>query len=220
MNFNTIAEGWSIACFEVLLYRWERCRVIAETEKEREIVARMEERLYQEGWREKIVIQKNKEGYFISELLHGRFQVAASYVPSGSFYIIDHALHDHVIRERGPGSYARRFPTKEAAYDHINLILEDPVAASKTPRPASKSVQPPPEPKEPKALRSRISQPLNPKTKKPSISGRMQELLLAGGKTDDEIFAVVEKELGCTEKQRSYVQWNRKQLIKEGKLSS
>ena len=53
---------------------------------------------------------------------------------------------------------------------------------------------------------------------KPSAAGRFRELILAGGKSDDEIFAAVKAEFNLDDNRRSYVDWYRKDLKKQGKL--
>lgn len=59
--------------------------------------------------------------------------------------------------------------------------------------------------------------PKEPKPARPSVSARFCELIMEGKKTDDEIFAAVQKEFGLSDEKRSYVSWNRNNLIKKGK---
>lgn len=56
-----------------------------------------------------------------------------------------------------------------------------------------------------------------PKVARPSVSSRFCELIMEGKKTDDEIFAIVKKEFGLSDDKRSYVSWNRNNLLKKGK---
>ena len=56
-----------------------------------------------------------------------------------------------------------------------------------------------------------------PGAKKLSASSRFQELIMEGELTDDAIFAKVQAEFGLSDDKRSYVQWYRKHLTKEGK---
>jgi hypothetical protein len=79
--------------------------------------------------------------------------------------------------------------------------------------PPPKAVKPEKPTKEPKA-----AAPKEPKEKKPSAASRFQELILKPeGRTDDEIFAAVQKEFGLPDEKRSYVSWYRNYLKKQGK---
>lgn len=51
----------------------------------------------------------------------------------------------------------------------------------------------------------------------PTAASRFQELIMEGKKTDDQIFAVVQKEFGLDDSKRSYVKWYRNYLTKQGK---
>lgn len=51
----------------------------------------------------------------------------------------------------------------------------------------------------------------------PSAAARFQELIMEGKKTDDQIFAAVQKEFGLDDSKRSYVKWYRNYLTKQGK---
>lgn len=51
----------------------------------------------------------------------------------------------------------------------------------------------------------------------PTAAKRFQELIMEGKKTDDQIFAVVQKEFGLDDSKRSYVKWYRNYLTKQGK---
>lgn len=57
-----------------------------------------------------------------------------------------------------------------------------------------------------------------PIEKRVTIRGRLEELIVAGKLTDDEIFATIQKELGVGEDKRGYVGINRARLIKLGRL--
>lgn len=51
----------------------------------------------------------------------------------------------------------------------------------------------------------------------PTASGRFQELIMEGKKTDSEIFAIVQKEFNLSDDKRGYVKWYRNHLAKTGK---
>lgn len=50
----------------------------------------------------------------------------------------------------------------------------------------------------------------------PSAASRFRELIMEGKKTDDQIFAIVQKEFGLDDNKRSYVKWYRNDLAKKG----
>lgn len=56
-----------------------------------------------------------------------------------------------------------------------------------------------------------------PKERKPSAASRFCDLIMEGKKTDDQIFAIVQKEFGLDDGKRSYVGWYRNKLRKDGK---
>lgn len=49
-----------------------------------------------------------------------------------------------------------------------------------------------------------------------SAASMFKELIMAGAKTDDQIFAAVQKKFGLDDKKRSYVSWYRNDLTKKG----
>lgn len=51
----------------------------------------------------------------------------------------------------------------------------------------------------------------------PTAASRFQDLIMEGKKTDDQIFATVQKEFGLDDGKRSYVKWYRNYLTKQGK---
>ena len=51
----------------------------------------------------------------------------------------------------------------------------------------------------------------------PTAASRFQDLIMEGKKTDDQIFATVQKEFGLDDSKRSYVKWYRNYLTKQGK---
>ena len=55
------------------------------------------------------------------------------------------------------------------------------------------------------------------KEKGVSAAQRFQELIMEGKKTDDQIFAIVQKEFGLDDNKRGYVKWYRNHLAKQGK---
>lgn len=52
--------------------------------------------------------------------------------------------------------------------------------------------------------------------KKPSAANMFKELIMEGKKTDDQIFAAVQKAFGLDDNKRSYVKWYRNDLTKKG----
>lgn len=58
--------------------------------------------------------------------------------------------------------------------------------------------------------------PAEKKERGPTAAKRFQELIMEGKKTDDQIFAVVQKEFGLDDNKRSYVKWYRNYLTKQG----
>jgi len=64
----------------------------------------------------------------------------------------------------------------------------------------------------------KITAPATPKEKKPrvSVSGRIRELILEGKLSDDKIFAKVQSEFNLDDKKRSYIAWNRSDLVRKG----
>lgn len=59
--------------------------------------------------------------------------------------------------------------------------------------------------------------PAAPKEKKPTASAMFCDLIMAGGKTDDQIFKEVQKKFQLSDDKRSYVKWYRNKLTKDGK---
>lgn len=55
-----------------------------------------------------------------------------------------------------------------------------------------------------------------PTEKKPSAASMFKDLIMEGKKTDDEIFAAVQKEFDLPANKRSYVNWYRNDLTKKG----
>lgn len=54
------------------------------------------------------------------------------------------------------------------------------------------------------------------KERGPSAASMFKELIMAGGKTDDQIFAAVQKKFSLDDNKRSYVAWYRNDLTKKG----
>jgi len=52
--------------------------------------------------------------------------------------------------------------------------------------------------------------------KKPSAAQMFKDLIMEGKKTDDQIFATVQKEFGLDDSKRGYVKWYRNDLTKKG----
>ena len=89
-----------------------------------------------------------------------------------------------------------------------------------TKAPAVKSAA---EPKAPAAKAAKVDKPAaktdakaDTGAAKPSASARFKELIMAGNKTDDEIFALVKTEFSLSDDKRGYVKWYRNDMAKKG----
>ena len=74
--------------------------------------------------------------------------------------------------------------------------------------------------KQTRAAKPKVAKPKAPKdpaVKRVSASSRFVELIMAGELTDDEIFATVQEEFHLDDAKRSYVNWYRNKLKKDGK---
>lgn len=88
----------------------------------------------------------------------------------------------------------------------------NPVEALKTPRPKTTKPKSAPRPKagfDPAKLKG-------PDGRYKSVSAAFKGLILEGKLSDDKIFETVQKQFGLDASKRSYVQWNRNWLKKEG----
>lgn len=124
-TFADYAQAWIFCGYRILLYKWERAVVLAETEADLVTLGRMGVKLREEMTREMIkdwkmldadaiVLQTNVNDRYTGAMIDGRFQVMGSFI-GGSYYIADHARDDLLVRVAGPGSDVKRFPTIEAA---------------------------------------------------------------------------------------------------------
>lgn len=101
---------------------------------------------------------------------------------------------------------ARGGATKPAAKSAAKPVAKK-AAATKTPTKATVEKKP----------TARQQGAAAKKEKGVSAAQRFQELIMEGKKTDDQIFAAVQKEFGLDDNKRSYVKWYRNHLIKNGK---
>ena len=238
VTFDEIAEGWVFSTLRLLRHRWERCRVLADTEARRKLCDRMLDRYYEVlterrheleegGMGERtaeLVLQKNQKGRYAGPLIYGHFQVMESLSPPDTYYLVDHSLPDLLVRERGPGSEVRRFSTideaKELAAQRSQLPVEETGQPKKgytiMAKPAVKKTVflTPVEKAKPAA---KVAAPKAATERKPSASVRFRELIMEGKLTDDAIFAAVQKEFNLSDDKRSYVAWYRNDLTKQGK---
>lgn len=115
MNFIDFTESWVFCGYRILLWKWERAVVVAQTEAQLKLLDRMSVKLKEEMAKEmpSVVRQINDDRY-AGELIDGRFQVMGSWI-GGTYYIADHARDDLLVRAAGPGSDTKRFPSVESA---------------------------------------------------------------------------------------------------------
>lgn len=142
LTFEAMSEYWMFCTPALLLYRYERSRAIARTDDERRTVTLMLERYLEEakavrrrqsvegdeaGARETDrVIQRGHADRYAGPLIHDRFQVLESLTPTGTFYLVDHALPDLLVREGGPASSTRRFTSIGEAEKEANRLADRP----------------------------------------------------------------------------------------------
>jgi hypothetical protein len=141
-TFEDFAEYWMFCTPALLLYRYERCVAIARTNEDRKIVAAMLDRYLEEvrmrrgqqlvekdtaGVKETdLVLQRGTAGRYAGPTRHDRFQVMESLTPVGTYYVVDHSISDLLLRENGPASNVRRFPTRKAAEEETDRLAERP----------------------------------------------------------------------------------------------
>lgn len=90
-------------------------------------------------------------------------------------------------------------------------------APVKTAKKASKKTAAPKAEKPAKAPKAAKGEAKERKPRGPTAAQKFQELIMEGKKTDDQIFAAVQKEFGLDDSKRSYVKWYRNYLTKQGK---
>jgi hypothetical protein len=143
LTFSEMADFWTFCTPALLLHRYERCRAIARSPEEFRIIEGMLTRYIEEAagvariakteGDEKtakemlLVIQRGDARCYSGPIRHGRFQVMESLTPVGTFYVVDHSIPDLLLRENGPGSAVRRYPTREAAEEETDRRAEVPV---------------------------------------------------------------------------------------------
>lgn len=142
LTFAEMADYWMFCVPRLLQGRYERCHPIARSPAEFDIVGRMlaqyvEEakevarRAKMEGDEKtakemELVIQRGDGKRYSGPIRHNRFQVMGSLTPVDTFYIVDHAIPDLLLREAGPGSAVRRFDTREAAEKETDRLADRP----------------------------------------------------------------------------------------------
>ena len=235
-TFEQIADGWVFCTLRLLKYRWERCRALARTDAQRTAAAKMlakyledKEAVMREVIREggdvkpyQLVLQRGHVGRYEGPLLHGRFQVMESLAPAGTYYLVDHMLEDLILRVSGPASDVLRFPTREAAEAAALRLLETTPAVDTAGGPSTRRRAPVGAPKEIIKMARQAKQAAAPAPapettgKRRTVASAFQELIRAGGISDDEIFARVQKEFGLPDSRRTYVPWYRNYLEKKG----
>lgn len=149
-SFADTAEGWIFCGYAILLYKWERCRVLINQGDPNEVskLARIEVKLFDEMvfdmsrdnryksnalTKEAFdVVKQTGGGHYAGPLLHGRFQVMESFV-KGSYYLADHKRDDLLHRVAGLASDTMRFQTIEAAETYAKNMftgIENPVIST------------------------------------------------------------------------------------------
>jgi hypothetical protein len=140
-KFSEFAGGWMFCGPPLLQGRIERLMALAESEAEKDLVARMVSHFWKDYQDDRVKLaQRDGESPVLAKLdaqiqtadqprylgprFHGRFQIAESVVPAGTYYIVDHGLLDLLVREDGPASAIARFPTIHAAEDRVRAIIE------------------------------------------------------------------------------------------------
>ena len=231
--FWALTNGW-ILCSQSILLRRIQIALTHVSSKEKYEEAMKMIGVYNERCDMAGVQLKSVSDYWRSEKIHDRFQILQSTLP-GHFIVSDDCLpYDNCVvrnRSRNGGGDIRHFTSVDEAKEWVEEQYEkDSAKPNKKARPPeveTRSEEPKAKPtakkpEETKPTRDKTSGgtgPAQPKKKRRPISGMMQELLLEGKLSDGEIWQTVKKELGLEgDKQKSYVAWNRKELIKQGKL--
>lgn len=124
-TFADYAEAWVFCGYRILSYKWERAVVLARAPAEIKTLDRMADKLREEMINEMLkegrrmaevdaIVKQTNDIRYAGEVIDGRFQVMESWI-SGSYYLVDHARDDLLVRIAGPGSDTKRFPTIDAA---------------------------------------------------------------------------------------------------------
>lgn len=126
LTFTEIVDSWVFCGSRLLLYKWERARILAKGDKHlvtlREIEEKLAEELAKDERRDNIrpVEQRNFNGLYVSPLIAGRFQVLQSFTPWGTYYVCDHNIPDMLVRDGGPAGPTKRFFDRESAENWIS----------------------------------------------------------------------------------------------------
>lgn len=126
LTFAEIVDSWVFCGSRLLLYKWERARILAEGDKRLVTLRKIEEKLAQELAKDerrdniRPTVQRNFEGLYVSPLIAGRFQVLQSFTPWGTYYVCDHTIPDMLVREGGPAGPTKRFFDRESAENWIS----------------------------------------------------------------------------------------------------
>lgn len=123
--------------------------------------------------------------------------------------------HNQICQDWGVGKILKKFETKAQGVARILTVIE---AANEAHRAELAKVQPIAEDPatKPKAPRAKSSEP---RAKRPSVSGRCQELILSG-QDNASVWATVKAEFGLDESKKHYPGWNRAMLVRTGKLKA
>lgn len=132
-TFDDMKEGWVFCGQRILRIKWERCRVLAKTDAQKLVVRRMYDKYLEEAALVRkelihegrsteqfdLVLQKNHPDHYSGPLLHGRWQVMESLMPTGTYYVADHVLPDLLVKAQGSMTETRRFNNLKAAHDYV-----------------------------------------------------------------------------------------------------
>ena len=155
--------------------------------------------------------QRASGGKYEGPYLFERYRVLGS-VLRGYFFVADCIKAEAV---RGRDGLVQHWGSIEEAENEIARLSNEPplhdLTAAKAAPKGSMAAKPAAAAKEPKA-------PTASKEPKATAAGLFRELILAGKLTDDQIFAQVQQAFGLPDSRRSYVDWYRKDLVKQGKL--
>lgn len=224
MTFAELVEGWVFCGSRLLRVRYERARAAASSDADQTVLGKILDMyvdrlnahrgtLVAEGKDttnvDTVLQRATSKDYYMSELLGGRFQVAESVTPVGTYYIVDHKMTDLLFRPGGAAADFPRFDSKEAAHTKVDYLLD--IVGKQTTLLSRGKARMASIKKDTDAAERRKE-----REEKGTPSSLFKKLIMEGKMTDDAIFATVQKEFGLDDNKRSYVNWYRKDLIKKG----
>jgi hypothetical protein len=142
-----------------------------------------------------------------------RHEFDASFTPSEDDLPAQLQIYAEHANDFGIGPAAKECLTALTTQPIEGLTIM-PAAAKKTAAPKAAAATKPATPKAEKP--KLVPKAEKPAAKRPSVSSRICELIMAGKLSDDAIFATVQKEFGLDDSKRGYVSWNRSHMRKQG----